>query len=268
MIATLTTDFGLRDGYAAAMRGAMLRVAPSLRIEDISHTIAPQETMEAAFVLRRAARFFPEGTVHAVVVGSRRTARPVAAELTLDGVSHTVVAPDTGVVTLLDADEIGLCVELDRPEHWRVPEPVPSFRGRDLYGPVAAALAGGARLDAVGTPIDDARSLRWAVPSRDDAGIDGWVVHVDRYGSCITNIPAGALAPDGDATALRIFAGSTIIRGVSRSHGAGAPGEPLAVLGGDGFLEIAVAGGDASQLLSIERGQQVRVVFDARPVPA
>lgn len=267
MIVTLTTDFGLEDGYVAAMKGAMLGVAPEVRFVDVTHHVPPQDVMEGAFVLRQAAGAFPPGTVHLALVEPGHTRRPLAARFRPVGASgdHFFVGPDTGMLSLLSDEAPSRVVVLDRPDRWRSPGPS-TFRGRDIFGPVAAELASGVALRDVGSSTDEIATLRWALPRADSQGIEGWVVHVDRYGNCITNIPRETVEAHRSGRPLRVYAGSTILRGVTSEVDELAAAEPLAMYGSNGSLQISIGKGNAAELLSIQRGTAVRLIFDSRPV--
>ncbi len=275
VIVTLTTDFGLADGYVAAMKGAMLRVAPEIRLVDVTHDVAAQDRMEAAFVLVQTVPFMPDGSVHLVVVdpGVGTDRRGIAARIRRpDGEHYLYVGPDNGIASLLASDaDAGGTVEavavLDRPDIWRTPTPSVTFHGRDVFGPVAARLAMGARLADVGTladvPADAMTPLHWPLPIADAQGIAGMVLHVDRFGNCLTNIPRDAV----DGRDLTVYIGATVIRGVSHTYASVAEGEPVALFGSSGHLEVAVRGGDAACLLSLKRGAGVTLIFgtSARP---
>ena len=277
MIVTLTTDFGLADGYVAAMKGAMLRVEPELRLVDVSHAVVPQDVMGAAFVLAQALPYMPDESVHLVVVdpgvGTDRRAIAVRVECdTADGVkSYTFVGPDNGILSLLLADP-GCCgsvvgaVVLDRPEAWGRPDPPSTFHGRDVFGPVAARLAAGASLGEVGSAVGALTPLHWPLPITDEQGIDGMVLHVDRFGNCLTNISREAVESLGDGS-VTVYVGSAVVRGVAATYGAVAHGEALALVGSGGHLEVAVNGGSAAELLSVRRGTTVTLLNDGVRVP-
>ena len=266
MIVTLTTDFGLRDGYVAAMKGVMLSRHPELTLVDVSHAVAPQDVMEGGFVLGQALPYFPEGTVHLVVidpgVGTER--RAIAARFRIEGRAHRFVGPDNGLLSLLCHDgapeEV---VVLDNPALWRSDEPSATFHGRDVFAPVAARLAAGAELADVGTRVDDVQAMHWPLPRYDAEGVDGWVVHIDGFGNCITNITAAEIARHQPAGSFKCYLGSTILHGLSPTYAAVLPGDPLILTGSSGRLEIAVRDGNAAELLSVSRGDSVNVVFDA-----
>ena len=265
MIVTLTTDFGLQDGYVAAMKGTVLATAPGVRIVDVTHEVPAQDVMAAAFVLRQTAPFFPADTVHLAVVdpGVGTPRRAIAARATVDGTPCRFVGPDNGLLPLLADDGTVDAVVLDRPDRWRTPLPSDTFHGRDVFGPVAAALAAGARLDEVGSPAGDLTPLHWPLPRIDAEGVEGMVLHVDRFGNCVTNIPRDAVAGRGGA--FKAYVGTAVLRRHVASYGHVPAGEPLTLFGSTGHLEIAVNRGDAAALLSVVRGASVNLVFDAAP---
>ena len=267
MIVTLTTDFGLRDGYVAAMKGAMLSAEPALTLVDVTHQIAAQDVMDAAFVLRQAVPSFPAETVHLVVVdpGVGTERRALAARFRVGERSHRFVGPDNGVLPLLAGEAVEAVVELDRPGAWASAEPSATFHGRDLFGPVAARLAGGAPLERLGTAVDAPAAMHWPLPRTDDQGVDGMVLHVDRFGNCVTNITRDDLDGLRGGRPFKCYAGSTVIQTHARTYAEAGAGDPLTLFGSSGLLEIAVNCGHAARLLSIERGASVNVVYGAVP---
>ena len=267
MIVTLTTDFGLCDGYVAAMKGAMLSVNPDVRMIDVTHEVSPQDVMEAAFVLRQVVPRFPAGTVHLAVVdpGVGTERRAIAARFEVDGQPHVFVGPDNGLLPLVAGPSVDEVVVLDHPDAWVVVRPSPTFHGRDVFGPVAAALAAGAELTSVGTTVEGAYTMHWPLPRTDDQGVDGMVLHVDHFGNCITNVTPDDLDGLRRGRSFKCYAGSAVVQTHARTYGETAPGDALTLFGSSGLLEIAVNCGHASRLLSIERGATVNVVYGAAP---
>lgn len=267
VIVTLTTDFGLRDGYVAAMKGVMLSLEPRLALLDVSHEVAPQDVMEGGYVLRQALPYLPEDAVHLVVVdpGVGTSRRAIAAQFTVDGRTHRYVGPDNGLLSLLCGEDTpDAVVVLDRPEVWRLPTPSTTFHGRDIFAPVAARLAGGAALHDVGTPTESVQTMHWPLPRYDAEGVEGWVVHIDRFGNCITNITEVELRRHQPEARIKCYVGSTILRGLARTYGSVSAGDALVLTGSDGRLEIAVRGGNAAELLSVKRGDSITLVFDVQ----
>jgi len=245
-IVTLLTDFGTSDGYVGEMKGRILRLAPGVTIVDIAHDIAAGDVEAAAFVLGRTWRAFPEGTVHVAVVdpgvGTQR--RGLAAE----GGGHRFVAPDNGILTLVLDQAPLAAVVLPVPEG-----AAPTFHGRDVFAPAAAALAAGATLGSLGPSAGATLRLKPGTLRRTEGGVIGAIIHVDRFGTLITNIPGGMI----QAGARVQIAGRAIP--VSRTFGDVAPCEVVAFTGSGGTLEIAVRDGRADEVLGIGRGTDVQV---------
>ncbi len=251
---TLTTDFGVVDSYVAVMKGVIFTIAPDARIVDITHQIAPQNVREAAYVLSSAVPYFPPGTVHVVVVdpgvGSAR--RPIAIQTN----SACFVGPDNGVFTsALAAAEQATVVHLQNRAYWRTAISH-TFHGRDIFAPVAAHLAAGVPLDALGPPIDDSLLLDLAQPVRLAGGkLRGEIVHVDRFGNLISNIPGSWLA--GNDWMIRV-AGYTL-DGVRSSYAGVAPGQLVALVSSGDTLEVAVCNGNAARMLTVATGEPINV---------
>jgi S-adenosylmethionine hydrolase len=267
---TLTTDFGTEDAYVPSMKGAMLSICPAARFVDVTHEIEAQDVMEAAFVLQSARPHFPERTIHLVVVdpGVGTDRRAIA----LRNGSDWFVGADNGLFPLvLDEEEPDAAVELDNPDVWHTTSPSNTFHGRDIFAPAAAHLAAGRSITELGSPIDDLEPLHWARPITDTGTVQGWVVHVDHFGNSITNIRRPTLATaldlngpptDLDALpALEGYTGTTVLNRVHSTYGAVPEGDPLLLFGSTGFLEIAVNGGSAADMLDIQKGDSVKLAF-------
>lgn len=269
-IITLTTDFGTADAYVPAMKGTMLSIAPDARLVDVTHEIAPQDVMESAFVLKSAQPFFPKGAVHLVVVDPGVGTDRRAVALRHDG--HWFVGPDNGVFPLvLDEEPPEAVVELDNPEMWRTDAPSSTFHGRDIFAPAAAHLAAGRSLEALGSPLETLEPLRWAQPFIEDAAVEGWVTHVDHFGNCITNVRRATLVEamglDADTppveafSPLEVYAGTTILDTIHSTYGDVSGEDPLLLFGSTGYLEVAVNGGNAAELLDIRKGDSIKIAF-------
>ncbi len=268
---TLTTDFGTRDAYVAAMKGTIMSIHPEAQLIDITHDIAPQDVMEAAFVLREAVPYFPADAVHLVVVdpGVGTERRPIA----LRHGPHWFVGPDNGIFPLvLDGNTPDRAVALDRKTVWRTTSPSTTFHGRDIFAPAAAHLARGLALSEIGSPIDTLKPLRWAQPITDEEGLQGWVVHIDHFGNCITNITRDMLLQraseagqeaieDQTAPPFKCFIGNSSLSALHETYGRVEEGEPLLLTGSSSFLEVAVNCGNAAELLDIRKGDAVNIIF-------
>lgn len=250
-IITLTTDFGLYDGYVGIMKGVILGITTAVQLVDISHEITPQDIRQGSFVLRNAVPYFPAGTVHLAVVdpgvGSRR--RP----LLVTTPRASFVGPDNGLFTFALEQPAAQAWALDRPQYW-LPVISRTFHGRDIFAPVAAHLARGVPPEELGSPVSDAVRLQPLLPQQQgNHHIVGHVIHVDRFGNLITNVPAAWLA-DGDWACE--IAGRRISH-ISETYSAAHPGELLALIGSSGLLEVALRNGSAARLLGMGVGQTI-----------
>lgn len=255
---TLLTDFGLKDGYVGAMKGVIWGIAPQAQIADITHLVGPQNVLEGALALGRAAPYFPAGTVHLAVVdpGVGTARRPIAAQLG----KRFFVGPDNGLCTVLvdRARQAGDPVQffhLDQPRFW-LPEISNVFHGRDIFAPVAAHLVNGVQLEALGSPIDDPHLLLLPKPERTAQGWRGQVLWVDHFGNLSTNLTRQALA--GMETAVVRIAGREI-RGLVKTFGERGAGELVAMIDSSDALSICIVNGDAAAQLGVQPGQVVEI---------
>lgn len=260
-IVTLTTDFGTADAYVGAMKGVMLRVAPDLRLHDVSHEIPPQDVTHGARVLRGACPSFPAGTVHLAVVdpgvGTDRAAVAVVAG------GHAFVGPDNGlfseVIGLLGG---GSARRIDRTTALAPFLPTATsatFHGRDLFAPVAAGLASGrVRFAEIGAAHSCSAAPIGRRPRGDAGVLAGRVTHHDRFGNAITDVAAAELG----ARQVRVVLPDGTALGLSRTYGDAPDGTTLALIGSEGFLEIALAGGDARGVHGLAPGATVRIEIE------
>jgi S-adenosylmethionine hydrolase len=182
---TLLTDFGTRDYYVAAVKGTVLRLAPGTQVVDISHELPPGDIAEAAFLLAAAAPAFPAGTVHLAVVdpgvGSQRRI------LAVETAAARFLAPDNGLLTpLLPGARV---VSVERQDLF-LQGAAATFHGRDRFAPLAAFLLGGGAAADLGPEIADPILLERLEPRREPGLLAGVVVHIDRFGNLVTDIPA------------------------------------------------------------------------------
>lgn len=242
-LVTLLTDFGTADGYVGEMKGVLLTAVPEVRVVDISHDVPPQDVELARLAVARYWRRYPTGSIHLVVVdpavGSSRRALAVASD------GRYLVGPDNGVLSPALLLPGARAVSIPVP-----PNAAPTFHGRDVFAPAAAALAAGATLESLGTPVADPVVRRTPEPVRESDGtVRGVVIAVDRFGNAITNLVG---VRDGNVQ----VAGKRVA--VQRTYADVASAEPLALVGSSGLLEVAVRDGNAAATLGIARGATVR----------
>lgn len=269
-IVTLTTDFGLSDGYVGVMKGVLLAVSPRVQIIDITHDIEPGNVQQAAFVLGASYKFFPRDTVHIVVVdpgvGTDRNA------LCIKALGQYFVGPDNGVFSYIIADATnesesqpdekgegpkprvifdGIdAVRLTNEKFW-LREVSSTFHGRDVFAPVAARLPE-ALLAEMGEPVDAILAYPRPMARIDEQGrMLGQVLHVDRFGNLISNVRTEQIQgrPVTGTVEGHAFSGPV------RTYGDGA--DLFALIGSAGYVEIAVKNGSAASRTGARVGSRV-----------
>lgn len=263
-IITLTTDFGLHDEYVGVMKGVILSRSPSSVIVDLSHSVLPQNIMQAGYCIHASYNFFPPGTVHVVVVdpgvGSKR--RIILAKIR----EHLFLAPDNGVLSILINE--GNCGEyrlVSCEEIFLFPLST-TFHGRDIFAPVAAALATGMDIQKVGPVISEDSLVEFCFPNveiaEQESIIQGQVTWVDHFGNLVTNVREEDFIRAGlaDATdSVQILVGNGIVAEMALSYADVESGLLVAVFGGRGYLEIAQNCGNAAELLGVVVGGTIRI---------
>jgi S-adenosyl-L-methionine hydrolase (adenosine-forming) len=272
-VISLMTDFGIKDGNVGVMKGVIWGIAPAAQISDLSHMIAPQNVREAALILQRSALFFPENSIHVVVVdpGVGTARRPMAAKIG----SQYYVGPDNGTITMLleHAEKEGWktrFVHLDKVEYW-LPTVSYVFHGRDIFSPVAAHLSMGVPLTSLGTSFDNPVRLELPKPVKTETpaggrGTGGWmgeIIHIDHFGNVASNIRAenlGEALKDKEKVNVRLA--GVEIHGLTNTFGERPVGELIALMGSTGNLIVSVVNGNAQARLDVKVGDPFEVVFE------
>ncbi|MFO8011946.1 MAG: SAM-dependent chlorinase/fluorinase [Phycisphaerae bacterium] len=268
-IITLLTDFGVESTYPSQMKGVILGRQPDAVLVDLTHGVPSHDVRTAAFMLAAAVPAFPEGTVHLTVVdpGVGGTRRVLAAEA--DG--HWYVAPDNGILTLVaqgrrlfgpDAGPAAVAAVEDETHYRR--DVSSTFHGRDVFAPLAAALAGGVDLDSLGPRIDDFDRVDLPLPERDGGTIRGRVLYVDPFGNLVTNV-AGTMLEARDTSRVEIRVSGAVVRGLCRAYCDVPPGILLAYVGSAGLVEVAVNQQSAAVRLAAGIGTPVAVHLPPAP---
>lgn len=250
-IITFLSDFGLDDAYVGIVKGVILSVFPRAIIIDITHNIKPQSISEASYLLFTSAPYFPPGTVHLAVVdpGVGTSRRPILVQTR----EQFLVGPDNGLFTDFINDDAKI-FHLNRPEFF-LNHISQTFHARDIFAPVSAHLASGVSPEKMGEPISNPCLLNRPKPEIKPDRIIGQVIHIDRFGDLITNIPQ-KLVPEN--AIIRIMGKE--ISGLSKNY-CGPSGTLLALIGSSGLLEISIASDSASLRLKAGVGQPVEVIF-------
>lgn len=262
-IITLLTDFGTEDYFVGAMKGVILTRSPKCVLVDITHAIPPQDVCAAAFTLRAVYANFPAGSIHLAVVdpgvGSDR--RPILVE----AAAHVFVGPDNGIFTLvLDQFPTGRIRHLTNTAYF-LPNPGSTFHGRDIFAPVAAALAEGVLPQELGPIIQDPIRFEFMkCECMADGSLVGGIIHIDHFGNCVTNIPSEQLPPLSATRSFGLRIKEFEIRKVAKSYSEAIAqkGAPFLICGSAGFVEISVQCSSAARELKISVGDRVQLVFD------
>lgn len=257
-IIALLTDFGTRDYFAGAMKGAILSIDPGAKIVDITHEIPPQHIRSAAFTLRACYKDFPEKTIFVAVVdpgvGSARKAILVESE------NYYFIAPDNGLLSFVVddsavADARAAVFELTNKKYFA--EKVSStFHGRDIFAPVAAHLSKGVEPKEFGNEIENFIRFEIAAPRRiSDEKIEAEIIHIDRFGNLITNLKHENL-PENFSLEINEMRIGKHLNYYAEAEG----GEIFSVTGSAGFLEISAFRDSAKNLLNAEIGRKVLLI--------
>lgn len=260
-IITVTTDFGETDPYVAMMKGVILCINPDARIVDITHQVPAGSIHDGASIIKEAYKYFPSGTVHVGVVdpgvGGKR--RPIA--VLAD--NYFFVGPDNGLFwPVMETQGHRDVIHLTEKRYW-MHTISPTFHGRDIFAPVAAHLSLGVSPFLLGEKFDDPSTLASPLPSRNNSDLVGETIRVDHFGNIITNITREHLGPFLTSKGLTIKIGSLVLQKISTTYTDVPEGQPLALIGSSGHLEIAVNMGRATDYLGKECaiGTKVTVRF-------
>ncbi len=246
----LATDFG-NGLYVGEMKAVILSRAPRVRVVDLFHDVAPQGVLEGAFLLSKSWRFFPENSIFVCVIdpgvgGDRRI-------LALRAYRRTFLAPDNGLLSFIPDTEVE-SLRAVRNRRLFLPEVSRTFHGRDIFSPVAAALARRLPLARVGPGLTGTTQPRIFLPSlsprKTKKGWVGSVVHVDRFGNVVTNL-------DASSRFSPIRSGRRVFRRCVRTYADAPLSRPVALKGAFGTWEIAVRNGNAARQTGLRLGSPV-----------
>lgn len=255
-IITLTTDYGASDHLVGTLKGVILKIQPEAQIVDINHSVVPYDVLDGALSIGSAYSYFPARTVHVVVVdpGVGTPRRPILVSAN----NQYFVAPDNGVLSLVYERENPVVVRHITSDHYFSRPVSATFHGRDIFAPVAAWLTKNWQTDAFGETIEDATRFALPKPKSQDGALRGAVLCVDRFGNLMTNFTLEDL-PESMRGSRRVAmtVGGKPVKQFVETFAQGPAGEPVALLGSSGFIEIAVNKGNAARTLGANRGAEV-----------
>jgi S-adenosyl-L-methionine hydrolase (adenosine-forming) len=256
----LFTDFGWDDSYVAQLKGVIVTINPDARLLDLTHSVAPYNITEGAWLLDQCAAEFPAGTIFVAVVdpqvGTDRD--PILIET---NAQKYFVGPDNGLFAqVIESEGLLHAWRLDKPEFYRSGDLSRTFHGRDIFGPVAAHLAAGIEPDRLGTEMKTLDVTTAKDPVFNGGMINAQVLHVDRYGNIILNVKTGTdlAANFKEGTLVRITAGrDSFSAPLVKTYADVDKGRLLMLFGSSGQLEISVNQGSAAHQIKVEPGSTV-----------
>ena len=259
-VITLTTDFGLRDHYVGVMKGVIAGINAAARVIDVSHEVRSYEVAHGAFVIAQAYRYFPQRTVHLVVVdpsvGSKRRA------IVATAANQFFVAPDNGVLSQVFEREKHIVRFVDS-ERFSLKPTSRTFHGRDLFAPVAGRLSTGTPLEDFGDVTNEYVRLEPTTPKLIEPGRwRGRVLNIDRFGNIVTSFPAALTekSPGG----FRITVGALEVEAVAASYVSASEDKPFIIAGSSGYLEVSINQGSAAERAAVGLGAALKLKFEEK----
>jgi S-adenosylmethionine hydrolase len=270
---TLTTDFGTKDHFVGAVKGAIYSELADAKIVDITHEISPFNITETAYILKNSYKSFPEGTIHIVGVDSELSQDNKHIAIELD--KHFFVCPDNGIISMI-ASEIQPTKIVEINIHDRIES---SFPVLDVFVQVACFIARGGNLTVIGREISEFKKLVEIQPKVNQAQtqIIGGVVYIDNYGNVISNISNKMFNDIGKGRTYKVSASRysfnkiykkyNEITGKDLQDARQFDGNKLAIFNSAGFLEIAIyrsnlsTVGGASSLLGLDYRDPIIIEF-------
>jgi len=256
-VITLTTDWGPRDHYSGAVKGAILSRLPDAKIVDITHHIPPFSVKQASFILRNAYPYFPAGSVHIVGIDTEESAaNPHIALLYKE---HFFIGADNGVFTLMFDSTPEKIVELSIPQDTGFF----TFSTRDRFVKAAVHLAQGGKIEELGDVRNELKPLITLQTQINGSTIGGRVLYIDNFENVFLNISSKEFTEIGQNRkfALNIKGRSYPIPGISKAYGDVADGEIAVLFSTSGLLEIAISKANAAGLLGLKPDEVVLIEF-------
>jgi S-adenosylmethionine hydrolase len=252
-IITLITDFGTTDGYMGAVYGVIKSINPEVDIVTIASNVPAANIRKAARALLNSYRFYPEGSIHMVVVDPTVGPNRRAVLLT-DGIYY-FIGPDNGVFThvIKDVKDI-ICYQINN-DKYRLSSKSETFHGRDLFAPAAAYISMGVAPEEFGPRVDNPIMIVDPDPEQFGNELVGKVIDIDAFGNLVTNIPSHMVKKDS----CIVFCNHKIT-GLSKSYADVAEKQPLAYIGSFGNLEIGINRGNAANFFGALVFDEVKIV--------
>jgi S-adenosyl-L-methionine hydrolase (adenosine-forming) len=260
-IIALLTDFGHRNWYTSAIKGAILSISSEVNIVDISHDVPRQDVQTGAYILNFVSRYYPKDAIFLCVVDPGvGTERSLVVLETKAG--HLLVAPDNGLLSLVASREgVRKIVEIKN-KRYMLSEVSQTFHGRDIMAPVAAHLANGEPIESFGPEIKRIKLLELKKPIVEGRTIKGKIIFIDDFGNVITNIEGSILEEIGSTLGVKIrvtLGSSNAVVTLLQTYADVKASAPLGLVGSDNLFELAVNRGDAAKRYGASTGMDIAV---------
>jgi len=256
------SDYGYTDDFAGVCRAVIARIAPEVRLIDVTHGLPERNVLAGAVVISNTLSYMPEHSAILAVVdpGVGGPRRPIAFR---SHGAHLFVGPDNGLLMRAAEADGGVsdAYELTNKELWLIPLSA-TFHGRDIFAPVAARLASGLPLEAVGTRLDPKRLDRIDTPEprRHRDGVTATAVLVDRFGNVALNLRTRDLERAHLADTVELVAsGERYLARVARPFSSVRPSDIVVLIDSYGQVSVVVNAGSAAEVLGLEAGDEVRL---------
>ena len=260
-IITLTTDFGISDPYVGIMRGVILSINPKAKIIDITHSIPPQNIISAGFTIKNSFSFFPEKTIHLVVVdpgvGSKRSPILIKTE------KYFFIGPDNGLFSsIISNEKIENIIEITNKNYF-LKKVSRTFHGRDIFAPVTAHLSTGKRPDTFGSDLKNPIITPFPEPCIVNSNeAEGEVIHIDRFGNLLTNISTSFIEKVAGTKSFYLEVNNIPISKIVPYYAAAEDDELFCIIGSSDMLEISIKNSNAQKSTLIKRGDKVRIIYN------
>ena len=240
------TDFGTADGFAGVMKGVALSINPELQLVDLSHEVEPFNVLEGALLLKAHYKYFPKGSIFVAVVdpgvGTKR--KPIAVKTK----NYLFVAPMNGLLDLVLEEEKPLKVVEITNKRYMLRSINNTFHGRDIFTPAAAYLSRGVPIENLGREVKYRKLLKFPKARKLSKKVVGEIIHFDRFGNAITNIPCGRFR----YCIFRNCKGRYV-----KAFLYGVPQKPNFTCGSFGFVEVFIPQGDFKNSFKARKGEKV-----------
>ncbi|MBQ4821631.1 SAM-dependent chlorinase/fluorinase [Aquimarina sp. MMG016] len=274
-IITLTTDFGIKDHFVSAVKGAIYTELPDARVVDISHEISPFHITEAAYIIQNAYKSFPKGSIHIVGIDSELHPENKHIAVKLD--DHYFICANNGLISLI-ASEFNPEKVVEINIHDAI---VTNFPVLDVFVTVACHIARGGTLEVIGKKIPEIKMIKGITPivNVGDKQIVGSIIYIDNYGNLITNITRKLFEEVGKGRKFKITARNAVFENIYNRYSDAInfeiekskreeDGKKLAVFNSSGYLELAIyksnpkTVGGASSLFGLHFRDTVSISFE------